>query len=114
MRGDPNFPTGETMSLRMLLLLGASCVASGFLSADEPIAVRHRAGKLDGWSACAGPNIRVFHKDRATLAEKIARVAEETRTTQSRKWFGKEAAPWQTPCAVYLHPTKADYAAVTG
>jgi hypothetical protein len=102
------------MSLRILTLFGAWCVAAGFLSAEDLVAVKHLEEKFDGWSVCEGPNIRVYYKGRATLAEKITRVAEDTRTTQSRKWFGKEAAAWMTPCALYLHATKADYAAATG
>ncbi len=56
------------------------------------------------------PNFRIMHEDPA-LAEKVARIAETTRTEQTRRWTG--SAPheeWTPRCDIYLYNDPKQFA----
>lgn len=64
--------------------------------AAEPDATRPNLTKLTA-------NFRILHND-PKLAEQVARIAEATRTQQSKRWTG--SAPrhdWTTRCDIYLY-----------
>jgi hypothetical protein len=56
----------------------------------------------------------IYHQTSRKGAERLARVAERTRTRQLRKWFGMEEVRWSEVCQVYLYPSSAAYAEATG
>jgi hypothetical protein len=68
----------------------------------------------EGWFVGETANFRVYHAQTADLAAKAAEVAEQTRTSMYRKWFGAIAPDWNPKCELYLHPTGQDYCRVTG
>ncbi len=74
-----------------------------------------RAGVPVGrWQIRESANFRVFHVD-PKIAEKAVQIAEATRRDQTKRWSGSlPPAPWQPKCEVYLYPTAAQYAQMTG
>jgi hypothetical protein len=82
--------------------------------ADAAARVEVRHGEREGqWNVAATANFRVLHNQPRETAERVARIAEATRSAMSRKWFGEEAAPWGQPCKVYLHASTQDYTRAT-
>jgi hypothetical protein len=77
------------------------------------ITVRH-GQPSQGWTVAETDNFRVMHMNSPELAEKVARVAETTRATMARKWFGDNPPRWTPQCYVYIYPNKEDYARATG
>jgi hypothetical protein len=76
------------------------------------VAVKHYAA--NGWQVAESDYFRVFHNQPRELAEKVAQVAEQTRSAMSRKWLAGGGEAWPTKCDVYLHTTGADYSRATG
>jgi hypothetical protein len=58
-------------------------------------------------------NFRVYHNLKPEYAERVARIAEETKATASRKWFGDDGGTWSPPCEIYLYATGAEYSQAT-
>lgn len=85
----------------------AGSVASG-------VEIRHEAATADGWSQVRSTNFRVLYHSSAEQAEKVARIAEATRTAMARKWFGDAPPTWSPACDIYLHATAQDYARESG
>jgi hypothetical protein len=81
---------------------------------NSPSEVKHTPRQASGWAVAETANFRIFHAQSRQRAEKAARIAETTRATMTRKWFGKVRASWSPKCDVYLHPTKYGYALSTG
>ncbi len=82
--------------------------------APPDVEIRHtprQAGQA--WAVAETANFRIFHNQSREIAEKAARVAEATRTTAAKKWFGEPAAPWNSRCDIYLHATAQDYSLAT-
>jgi hypothetical protein len=82
----------------------------------EPVVnvpMRH-CGKQGQWNVLETANFRVLHNQPREVAEKAARIAEQTRAAMSKKWFGENAATWNPPCDLYLHATGQDYSQATG
>ena len=48
------------------------------------------------------------------MAERIARVAERTRSAMTRKWFGEDPGPWNPRCNIYVYATAAAHGSGTG
>ncbi len=66
------------------------------------------------WHVRETPNFRIYYTD-PTHAEKAAETAEAIRAQQARRWGSPAArAPWSPPCDIYLYPTPADFARLTG
>ncbi len=80
---------------------------------EMPVTVRD-GGRFGEWFVAETTNFRVYHKQAPDVAQRAAQVAERTRTSMYRKWFGTPAADWNPKCAVYLHPAGADYTRATG
>jgi tetratricopeptide (TPR) repeat protein len=66
------------------------------------------------WQVAETTHFRVLHSQSRELAEKVARVAEQTRVAMSRKWLGSAGENWQPKCDVVLHATGNDYTRITG
>lgn len=82
--------------------------------AERGVEVKHAPRQGAGWAVTETANFRVFHMADEATAEKVARVAEATRVTMTRKWFAEEPRDWSPRCDVYVHPTGAAYAKATG
>lgn len=66
------------------------------------------------WQVLETTNFRIFHVD-GELAEKAAEAAESTRISQGALWGSKAVrGAWTPRCDVYLYPTPADFARMTG
>lgn len=79
-------------------------------SAPSPAA---SAAPID-WQVLETTNFRVFHVD-AALAEKAAEAAEATRISQGAQWGSRAVrGAWTPRCDLYLYPTPADFARMTG
>jgi tetratricopeptide (TPR) repeat protein len=75
-------------------------------------AIQHRADLMSGWNVAETTNVRVFHRQQRELAEKVARLAEQTRVEMQRKWFDIDQT-WNPRCDIYLHPNVDAYASFT-
>ncbi|MCI0743520.1 MAG: hypothetical protein L0Y72_31210 [Gemmataceae bacterium] len=90
---------------------------SGAATQERPettVAVKHAGRNSQGWLVAETAHFRVFHTQSQELAEKVARIAEDTRRAMFRKWFGGEGVPWNPKCELILHATGADYHRMTG
>ncbi len=76
--------------------------------------LRHLDYRCECWSVAESPNFRIYHRQKPELAEKAARVAEQTRIAVQRKWFGEMGRDWDSRCEVYLHETQQDFYRATG
>ncbi len=66
------------------------------------------------WQVRETASFRVHHVDPA-LAEKAAEAAESVRASQGKRWGSPAAkAAWEPKCDIYLYPTAADFARMTG
>ncbi len=66
------------------------------------------------WRTQETDNFRIFHVD-PDLAEKAAEAAEAVRATQAKRWGSPATrAAWEPKCDIYLYPTAADFARMTG
>jgi hypothetical protein len=82
--------------------------------AAPAVAVRHLGKQADGTSVSETANFRIVHNQSRELVEKVAQVAEETRTAMYRKWVGEVPAEWQPRCDIVLHANGQDYNRATG
>jgi hypothetical protein len=73
------------------------------------VAVQHLPKAANGMLVAQTAHFRVYHNQAPEFAEKVARVAEETRLQMARKWFNKDEEDWQPKCDIYLHACAADY-----
>jgi hypothetical protein len=78
------------------------------------VEVRHAPRQGQGWAVAETANFRIFHNQSHELAERVARVAESTRSAMARKWFGDNSGAWNPRCDVYVHATGQDYSRATG
>jgi hypothetical protein len=78
------------------------------------IEVRHVPARPPNWAEAVTTNFRVLHNQSRELAENVARIAEKTRSTMTRKWFGEEPRPWDRKCIIVLYANARDYATDTG
>ncbi len=82
---------------------------------DAPaVKVTHYERSADGWARAESANFRIFHNQSRELVEQVAQVAERTRTTMARKWFGGFKDAWDPRCDIYLHATAQEYSKATG
>lgn len=81
---------------------------------DRRIDLRHVPAQGRRWPEVETANFRVIYYEGRELAEQAARVAELTRTTVIRKWFGEEPKPWESKCTIFLYPNADMYARQTG
>ncbi|MFO0925727.1 MAG: hypothetical protein U0736_01660 [Gemmataceae bacterium] len=87
---------------------------SGTAGSSARVAIKHTPRHGNGWAMAETTNFRIFHHLNENEAEQLARAAEATRATMTRKWFGDDSAAWSPRCDVYVHPTSEAYARATG
>lgn len=80
-------------------------------AADETgaIAIRDLGNDADGWHVLETANFRIYHTQSAAFGEQAARIAEHTRATMMKRWFGTTGDAWTPKCDLYLHATAQDY-----
>jgi tetratricopeptide (TPR) repeat protein len=79
------------------------------------IQIRHLEQQdAQGWQIAETGSFRIFHNQPRDLVDKVGRVAEQTRLTMQRKWFGKPLADWSPKCSLYLHADGREYQRFTG
>lgn len=81
--------------------------------AGSAIPVQHLDRGTDGWARAETTNFRILHNQSRELAEQVARVAEQTRTSMQLKWFGGAGDAWNPKCEIYLYATGQDYSRAT-
>ena len=81
---------------------------------DRHIEIRHVPAQGRNWAEVETANFRVVYHESRERAEQAARVAEMTRSTTMRKWFGEETASWNPKCTIFLWPNADFYARQTG
>jgi hypothetical protein len=84
------------------------------VSRGPSVGVRHYNDGRSGWQVAESAHFRVFHKQTRDFAERMVRVAEQTRLTMSRKWLGTDGGDWQPKCDLYLYDTATEYTQATG
>lgn len=75
--------------------------------------IKHWGPNREGWQVTETPHFKIFHRQENDFAERVAQIAEQTRTTMYRKWFDQEATPWTPKCELILHPSAASYTQMT-
>jgi hypothetical protein len=83
-------------------------------AAVATVSLKHLGRNAEGWQVSETANFRVFHKQDDAYAEKVAQIAERTRSEMSRKWFGNEAPVWTPRCELIVYPTGDEYRQMTG
>jgi tetratricopeptide (TPR) repeat protein len=81
---------------------------------ERKIEMRHVPAQGQSWPEVETANFRIIYHESRDLAEQAARVAEMTRSSVIRKWFGEESTSWTPKCTVFLFPSAAYYAKQTG
>jgi tetratricopeptide (TPR) repeat protein len=81
---------------------------------DRRVEVRHTPAHDRNWAEAETENFRIIHNQSRELAEQVARIAETTRATMTRKWFGEDAARWNPKCRIILYSSADHYARDTG
>jgi hypothetical protein len=66
------------------------------------------------WSVAETANFVIRHRHTRAFVEKAARVAERTRETQVRRWFGDAGEGWKPRCEIYLYADPEEYSQATG
>jgi hypothetical protein len=66
------------------------------------------------WLVAQTANFRIYHRQSREFAEKMARIAESTRTTLLQRWFGEEDTRWPQRCEVVLYEDPRAFSAATG
>jgi hypothetical protein len=78
------------------------------------VEVKHTPAQGNRWAEAESANFRIIHRQSTELAEKVARIAESTRTAMSKKWFGDVPPAWSPKCTIYLHADADEYSRLTG
>lgn len=73
------------------------------------------SGRLGPWRVRTTKNFRILHSN-PELARKIAIVAEQTRTAQSKRWVDEKTADstWSPICDIFVYPDLESYTEATG
>src|SRR5262245_1623380 len=87
----------------------APAPAAATAPAAPAIKVRHGQAPGTGWATAETANFRIFHNQTAEYAERLAKIAETTRATVQRQWFGKVSEDWNPRCDIYLYATTDAY-----
>jgi hypothetical protein len=78
------------------------------------VSVRHLGRNAQGWSVAKSANFTILHRQDNELAERVARVAEQSRAAMARKWFGQVLETWEPSCQIVLHADGREYSQATG
>jgi hypothetical protein len=93
---------------------GGNCAGCACNEPDPPLNLQHFGKNPQGWMVTETTNFRIFHNQDREYAERVALIAERTRVTMSKKWFGADQTPWTPKCEIVLHANGADYQRQTG
>jgi hypothetical protein len=93
---------------------GGNCPGCACNEPDPPLNLQHFGKNPQGWLVTETTNFRIFHNQDRAFAERVALIAERTRLTMSKKWFGADQPTWTPKCEIVLHATAADYQQQTG
>ena len=77
---------------------------------NSAVVVRFLDKTQDGLKVAETSHFRILHDQSKPLVEKVGQVAEETRDSLQRKWFGDLGTDWDGRCSIYLHPDRDNYA----
>jgi len=83
-------------------------------SPEIAVDVKHLGRNKEGWTVAETAHFRIFHHQQADFAEKVAQIAERTRATMFRKWFGHDGVEWTPKCELIIHDTGDSYHKMTG
>jgi tetratricopeptide (TPR) repeat protein len=81
---------------------------------ERRIEIRHVPADGQKWPEVETANFRIIYHESRDLAEQAARVAELTRSSVIRKWFGEESTAWTPKCTIFLFPSASYYSRQTG
>ena len=84
-------------------------VKPGEAPKKSSVVVRHLDKTQDGYKIAETAHFRILHDQGKPVVEKVGELAEMTRSTLQRKWFGEEAADWDGKCSIYLHANRENY-----
>jgi hypothetical protein len=76
--------------------------------------VRHWGQNKEGWQVVETAHFRIFHRQDGDFGERVAQIAESTRASMFKKWFGHDGIEWDPICELVMHPGAASYAQMTG
>jgi tetratricopeptide (TPR) repeat protein len=107
-------PTGDWL-LNTIDQRGRPTVASRppEVAADPPLNLQHYGKNPQGWHVTETTNFFIYHNQNRELVERVALIAERTRLTMARKWFGQGSEPWTPKCELVIHASAADYSRLT-
>ena len=103
----PDRPLGPAQPVATPFLIGQILGAQSLAAADGLL-----GALAQGLGSLGAMEFEVFILDRPVV-EKVGQIAELTRTSLQRKWFGDEGTDWDGQCAIYLHGNRENYAART-
>ena len=92
----------------------ANSSRSGPSVAISAVSIKHRGKNPEGWFVAETAHFLIFHRQDNEFAERVAQVAEGTRQTMYRKWFGHDGVEWEPICELIMHPNSASYTDMTG
>lgn len=81
---------------------------------EPAVAVKHAGNNGQGWAVSETASFRVLHNQAPEFAERVARVAEKTRSEMGQKWFGGFGEDWNPKCEILLYATAQDYSRASG
>jgi hypothetical protein len=79
----------------------------------DKVKVAHRPADGD-WAVADTANFRLYHRSGRAIAERIVRVAENTRTVLLERWFGEANRDWEARCELFLYGDPLEYSEATG
>lgn len=105
--------TGKWL-LREIELRSKDKTIAGSSEVSVTFDLKHLGKNKEGWNVSETPHFRIFHHQGPELAEKVARIAEGTRATMYRRWFGNDGVEWTPKCELVLHDNGDSYHRMTG
>jgi hypothetical protein len=79
----------------------------------QTIRVSHES-RWGDWLVAQSANFRIYHHQDRLFAERMARIAEATRTELLDKWFGESDTQWPERCDVVLYEDSRTFSQATG
>jgi tetratricopeptide (TPR) repeat protein len=76
-------------------------------------AKRHWGQNKEGWQVVETVHFRIFHRQDSDFGERVAQIAESTRGSMFKKWFGHDGVEWEPICELIMHPSAASYTQMT-
>lgn len=83
-------------------------------SAKPALLIRHLEQKVNGLKVAETDHFRILHDQNEAVVVKVAKIAEDARIAQHKKWFGDISMELDGKCSIYLHGTLDEYSKKTG